>query len=313
MPSPEGAPSGGRPEEETPPVGAPETPAEETPAEETPAEETPAEEAEKIGEKERKTYEARGEKVLTAEKRAELMRRREAIVERQREIEKEIEMLLAKGAKVSDDAEAAEVKAGLAAAAAAAEDLSDEEDSAIAETPAEATADSGEGTPEEMPTREDIESTKGRAKKSGGFRRFAAAVCAIIAAAAIGIGSWMTGLFGGDKDTTDPSKTGSRPAVETTTDGAPSAAVALETAERERGIYDGYGEKGMYLSEHKTSPVAFANATEVAEVCDDDEVEMIKYTAHNQVESFADYLANLPEELQPDGFKGLSILETVAK
>ena len=85
-----------------------------------------------------------------------------------------------------------------------------------------------------------------------------------------------------------------------------------EQAER-LGIYDGYGEKGMYLSENKTGELNFAAAQEVAEVCDNDEVEMTKYTAHNQVESFADYLANLPEELQPEGFKGLSILETEAK
>ncbi len=86
-----------------------------------------------------------------------------------------------------------------------------------------------------------------------------------------------------------------------------------EEAEAEKGIYDGYGEKGMWLSEGKAGPYNFANASEVAEVCENDECEMIKYTAHNQVESFADYLANLPEELQPDGFKGLSIIDTEAK
>ncbi len=76
------------------------------------------------------------------------------------------------------------------------------------------------------------------------------------------------------------------------------------------GIYDGYGEKGMWLSGDKGGKYDFASASEVAEVCDDDECEMVKYTAHNQVESFADYLANLPENLQPEGFKGLTILET---
>ena len=86
-----------------------------------------------------------------------------------------------------------------------------------------------------------------------------------------------------------------------------------EFEEAEIGIKDGYGEKGMWLSENKSGPYDFASATEVAEACDNDEVEMIKYTAHNQVESFADYLANLPERLQPEGFKGLSIIETEAK
>ena len=60
-------------------------------------------------------------------------------------------------------------------------------------------------------------------------------------------------------------------------------------------------------------PLHFASAKEVAEVCDNDECEMIKYTARNQVESYADYLANLPEGLQPEGFKGLTILETEKK
>ena len=86
-----------------------------------------------------------------------------------------------------------------------------------------------------------------------------------------------------------------------------------ETMESERGIYDGYGEKGMWLSESKPGKFQFAYAPEVAEACEADEVEMIKYTARNQVESFADYMANLPEQLQPEGFKGLNILETEAK
>ena len=76
------------------------------------------------------------------------------------------------------------------------------------------------------------------------------------------------------------------------------------------GIRDGYDEYGMWLSEHKSFYANFACASEVSEVCDNDEVEMVKYTAGNQVESFADYLANLPEELQPEKFRGLSIIET---
>ena len=49
----------------------------------------------------------------------------------------------------------------------------------------------------------------------------------------------------------------------------------------------------MYLSEHKTSSVAFANATEVAEVCDFDEVEMIfdtvsKYLSAEPIPDYED-------------------------
>lgn len=86
-----------------------------------------------------------------------------------------------------------------------------------------------------------------------------------------------------------------------------------EEAETEIGIKDGYGEKGMWQSENKTGPYAFADAGEVAEVCKNDECEMLKYAADNQVETFADYMANLPEELKPDEFKGLNILETEKK
>ena len=86
-----------------------------------------------------------------------------------------------------------------------------------------------------------------------------------------------------------------------------------EVKEAEMGIKDGYGEKGMWLSENKSGPLAFASATEVAEACDGNEKEMVKYTTRNQVESFADYLANLPEQIQPEGFKGLSLKETEAK
>ena len=96
------------------------------------------------------------------------------------------------------------------------------------------------------------------------------------------------------------------------TDNRPTTS-SSEKFESESGIHDGYDEYGMFLSETKSGPYNFANAAEVAEVCKNDEVEMIKYTAHNQVESFADYLANLPRELQPEGFKGLSILEAEKK
>ena len=86
-----------------------------------------------------------------------------------------------------------------------------------------------------------------------------------------------------------------------------------ENSETEIGIKDGYGEKGMYLSKNKPSELAFGSAVEVAEECDGDECEMVKYTAENQVESMASYLAHLPEQLQPEGFKGLTIAEAEQK
>ncbi len=83
--------------------------------------------------------------------------------------------------------------------------------------------------------------------------------------------------------------------------------------ESEKGIIDGYNKKGMFLSPNKGGKYDFAAAKEVAEVCNNDECEMIKYAARNQVECLADYIANMPEELQPEGFKGLSILEAETK
>lgn len=86
-----------------------------------------------------------------------------------------------------------------------------------------------------------------------------------------------------------------------------------ENQNTEKGIIDGYDKTGMFLSEHKAGPYNFANATEVAELFGNDEVEMLKYTARNQVESFADYLANLPAALQPEGLKGLTLGQTEKK
>lgn len=134
-----------------------------------------------------------------------------------------------------------------------------------------------------------------RIKANPNFKKFAAATIGILAAA-IAIGG-IAGSFRNNRENT---------AVE-----------AFESQNKEKGIKDGYDQKGMWLSENKGTSVDFGCAEEVAEVCkvngEVDECEMIKYTAKNQTESFADYLANLPEQLQPEGFKGLSILEAEKK
>ena len=302
MPSPESFPSG-EPTDEKAPVEAPET-----------STETGTDDSEVMGEKERKTYEERGEKTLEAEKataaekatKSELEKEREKLMEEIRMLKMRREILIKYGAKpkserVSDDkpeeTTSESDSAATAAAAATAATV------AGAATGAEKPAGEAkpEGTAEDEPASpEDIKEVKKRAKKNSAARKYAAGVCLLIAAAGIGLGIW--GAAKGNR--ADDASLNGTPAVIT---------VANEAGERMKGIYDGYGEKGMYLSEHKTSSVAFANATEVAEVCNADEVDMILYTAHNQVESFADYLANLPEELQPDGFKGLNLTQTEAK
>ena len=86
-----------------------------------------------------------------------------------------------------------------------------------------------------------------------------------------------------------------------------------ESNQEAKGIFNGYNKKGMWLSPNKGGTYDFASAVEVAEACNGDECDMVKYAAANQVECFADYLANLPEALQPEGFKGLTILEAEHK
>ena len=102
-------------------------------------------------------------------------------------------------------------------------------------------------------------------------------------------------------------------------DASPVVATEEENSQEiAKGIRDGYDEEGMWLSTNHAiekdgkwnyNSYKFANASVLAEKFDLDETEMVKYVAENQSESFADYLANLPSTLQPEGFKGLSILE----
>ena len=141
-------------------------------------------------------------------------------------------------------------------------------------------------------------------KKKGGSKRFFAGAAAVALAAIIAAGALIgVGL------TNRNSNRDNKPQTEDSVDADNGSGENNEAL----GIYDGYGELGMWLSENKAGEFNFANAAEVAPLFNNDECEMVKYTARNQVESMADYMANLPEDLQLDGFKGLSILETEQK
>ena len=172
-------------------------------------------------------------------------------------------------------------------------------------TPSEVVT-SEEGTSETVTSEEaSARAEEVRRKKNPRFRRFVgrAATAALITLASFGVG---TKVFAPAQKNI--------PTTESTTLQKDDNTKRNEKAEAEKiGIKDGYGEKGMWLSENKSGPYAFADATEVAEVCDNDECEMIKYTAREESEAFADYLAHLPESMQPEGFKGLTILETESK
>ncbi len=230
--------------------------------------------AEATGETPREVNGERGRKTYEAAKTAEWSERKAEILRRKQEIDAELARL--RGEPGSEPAAA---------------------ESAIEQQ--------GEETEEDKPSAEDIQTTSEKAKKNGALKNVltGAAVIAVAGIIGVGIATGGFGLFGNNNST----------APEATKTTIVQTAPDSENAETEKGIYDGYNEKGMWLSEGKAGPYNFTNGSEVAEVCENDECEMIKYTAHNQVESLADYLANLPEELQPEGFKGLSILEAESR
>jgi len=159
---------------------------------------------------------------------------------------------------------------------------------------------------EQQPSPENLQSTIEKAKKNRGLKGVLIATVSLVLAGIIAAGTWAMFHLNGDKNKTNlPDQPISTEAFDATLGGGEN--------QEAKGIYDGYGEKGMWLSENKGGTYDFASAKETAEACDDDECEMMKYTSRNQVESYADYIANLPEELQPEGFKGLTILEAEKK
>ena len=168
------------------------------------------------------------------------------------------------------------------------------------------TGESGADDSETQPSPEDVQNTINKAKKSSAFKKVLAGIAVTIIAGAVIVGGWLgINALNKNNQPTTPDRPGIvSVAGENTTVGENQEA---------KGIYDGYGEKGMWLSEDKGGAYDFASARETAEACDDDECEMMKYTSRNQVESYADYIVNLPEELQPEGFKGLTILEAEEK
>jgi len=167
----------------------------------------------------------------------------------------------------------------------------------------------------EKVTDQEIKETLGKAKKNRNFKRFLVRVLGV----ALAVGA-LAGFIAGVHNRQDNAPAENPAPIESVDQNQPVydsydeyAGLTSEAQESEKGIHDGYDKKGMWLSENKGGHNRFAAGQEVAEACNNDEVEMIKYTADNQSESMADYIANLPEELQPEGFKGLSIIETEQK
>ena len=168
-------------------------------------------------------------------------------------------------------------------------------------------------------------STAERAKKYRTFKELIAPIFVIGSVAALA-SAILIGVSSSDQHAEQTPESPSVSDSSIPNDGTPNAIEGNEEAEvskdedssvgenqESKGIKEGYGEKGMWLSKDKGGYYDFASAREVAEVCNNDIREMIKYTADNQVESLADYIANLPEDLQPEGFKGITILEAEKK
>ncbi len=190
---------------------------------------------------------------------------------------------------------------------------------------ADQTNNSGESKEEETETPENNSSEEAartlerakrieRARRNSKFRRvFKKKILPIILATAISIAGFA-GFAGiaNHFNNNDQSRDSDQSKISTKQ--ASSAEELTDVDDGEQlGIKDGYNEKGMYCSQNKAGKYDFANATEVASVCDNDECEMVKYASRNQVECMADYMANLPLTLQPEDFKGLNILETEEK
>ena len=299
----------------------------------------PATNGELAGETPRQTYEVRGETTLKAEheqRERELLEERARIMDRLQVLNAEIAKSKQKlgiqniseqgqnpvTLEGSEESENSPAEIGTPVAPVAPENPTGSETASTQPIPTEpesepvqdttgnassATGETGANDPETQPSPEDIQNTINKTKKNKGFKKVIVAAATVAMAGIIAAGAWL-GINAFNKN----NKSNNNPDRPGVTDVADVGSAVGESHETE-GIYDGYGEKGMWLSENKGGSYDFASAKEVAEVCDNDECEMIKYTARNQVESYADYLANLPEELQPEGFKGLTILETEKK
>lgn len=144
-------------------------------------------------------------------------------------------------------------------------------------------------------------------------KSFRAKVTGITAAALISAGIIISSIAiaGGNTATevpiqpTTPSITFE---VETPTPAPEDDTVDIEEREAS-GIIDGYGEEGMWESDGKTGPYAFADFEKVVEMHDGDVKEAVKDVASKQVESMADCISGMSDQVRPDGYQGLSMAE----
>ena len=258
------------------------------------------------------TLRERGEKTLSVAEREALLREKELLLARKAEIEKEL-ALLSEPSVTQDEAEPenSTISENID------KDTSTDapEDSAPPEksTPPEVT------TSPENPRRAKIEYIKKKSKSNSSCRDVVIGAATIALAAFLGVAIGTNGFDVNHRNNQSYNNMSNSTAVTQTahaeatpspngisTTEQPQNLSDSENVESKKGIKDGYGEPGLWLSENKDHDYDYGDAKEVGEICDHDEVEMLKYAANNQVESLADYMAEFPEELCPEGFYGLN-------
>ena len=179
-------------------------------------------------------------------------------------------------------------------------------------------------TPEDIPnsaeaansvdriTPEALAATKEKAKQKLGLKEvFAKKVLPVVLSAAILI-SGIVGLNAIGKDSnSQPEGNPSTPPTEQTGGSYGNYDEYAATGEQheQHGIKDGYGEYGMYDDADKANPLNFANASKVAEVCNNNPTEMAIYTAANEVEALADYYTGVSDQDRPDFLRGANTLD----
>ncbi|MBR3270088.1 hypothetical protein IKG07_02470 [Candidatus Saccharibacteria bacterium] len=165
---------------------------------------------------------------------------------------------------------------------------------------------------EEEPTPAEVANTLYHSKGAKiSLTHIAIAAATTLAVGGIIAGSiFMAGKYSSKSDKT-PAPEPTAPVVESIIETEDVVDDIEDTVEKEeaRGIVDGYGEEGMWLSEGKTGPYAFADFQKVVELHDGDVKEAIKDVASNQVESMADCISGMSDEIRPEGYQGLSMAE----
>ncbi len=150
------------------------------------------------------------------------------------------------------------------------------------------------------------EETKASAKANAGLKSYLApiAITALLTAGAIFGVNTFTGSQA--EPTPEPSEPKQESVAENVT---VDESEDYEIQEAVHGIVEGYYDQGMYMSEGKSGPWAFTNASEIAKICDNDPQKMLQYSATKQSENLAAYLSSMPESLKPAKIKGMSSKE----